>query len=311
MRILLTGASSFSGFWFATKLAARGATVVAPLAGGIETGAARRDARVAKLLEFAEVTPEAPFGAPGFLDLLDAPYDALCLHGAAVGDFRNPDYDVAAALGASTRNAGEVFRRFAAAGGRKVVVTGSAFEPGEGGGAEAVSAYGLAKGFAWSVLARRAAELGLVASKYVIANPFGPWEEARLCDYLARAWLAGETPELRAPRYVRDNAPVDLLAHDYAEFVAACVTADAPMRRAPSWWVESVLAFAERLGRGLGPHLGTPTPVRSGVQTQFDEPLARVNADPILPAPGAWDEAAFWRDYARHLLALHAPNQAR
>ena len=104
MRILLTGASSFTGLWFARALAAAGHHVVAPLRRGYaDYRADVRAARVAQLGEVAECSFGSSFGDAGFLDLCrSGSWDLLCHHAAEVGDYRSPAFDVA--LAANTRN---------------------------------------------------------------------------------------------------------------------------------------------------------------------------------------------------------------
>ena len=57
MRVLLTGASSFTGFWFAKTLKAKGATVAAPLRGrasayeGVRANRVKHVASVAQIVE--------------------------------------------------------------------------------------------------------------------------------------------------------------------------------------------------------------------------------------------------------------------
>ena len=94
------------------------------------------------------------------------------------------------------------------------------------------------------------------AGKFVIPNPFGPYEEARFCTYLVNTWRKGQVAEVRAPDYVRDNIHVDLLAKVYAEF--ACATAGGPAfaRANPSGYVETQCAFALRYAREVAPRLG-------------------------------------------------------
>ncbi len=73
MKVLLTGASSFTGYWFADRLHAAGAHVVAPLRGpaaGYTEGV--RAERVRRLQSVAEIVDDAPFGSPRFLDLARA-----------------------------------------------------------------------------------------------------------------------------------------------------------------------------------------------------------------------------------------------
>ena len=58
MQLLLTGASSFTGCWFAQALADDGHTVVAPLRGPIHSmGDPQRAARIARLAPKVELIP--------------------------------------------------------------------------------------------------------------------------------------------------------------------------------------------------------------------------------------------------------------
>src|SRR5271167_1732951 len=105
MRALLTGASSFSGYWFAAKLRAAGFTVVAPLRGTPTAYTGVRGERVHKLREVAEILGDCSFGSPTFLDLISTEaFDVLCHHAARVGDYRSIDFDIPAALAENTNN---------------------------------------------------------------------------------------------------------------------------------------------------------------------------------------------------------------
>ena len=90
-----------------------------------------------------------------------------------------------------------------------------------------------------SLLLRRA---GIGLGKFVIPNPFGPYEEPRFTAYLIKNWLAGATPNCSSPAYVRDNIHVSLLAKVYARFARTSrpraspgsIPAATPRARAPS-----------------------------------------------------------------------------
>ena len=136
MKVLFTGASSFTGYWFARALSEAGAHVVAPLrASAISYGEGARAERVKRLKAVAEIVDEAPFGSDRFMGLAKAGgYDLLCHHAAHVGDYRSPDFDIACALAENTANLRAVLDALARGGLKGVVLTGSVFEQGEGAG---------------------------------------------------------------------------------------------------------------------------------------------------------------------------------
>ena len=150
MRVLLTGASSFTGAWFAQALLEADCEVVAALRGSARGRKSVAAERLALVRRGCELVPRVPFGSPAFLGLLrgSGPFDILCHHGAVVGDHRRGDFDVDAAVAANCRNLEAVLDALAVAGGNTVLLTGSVFESDEGAGdppLRAFSPYGLAK----------------------------------------------------------------------------------------------------------------------------------------------------------------------
>ncbi|RFC63725.1 NAD-dependent epimerase/dehydratase family protein [Fulvimarina endophytica] len=261
-----------------------------------------RGERVRRLSEIAEVRTGLSFGDEGFLELLGSgAFDCLAHHAANVTNYKSLDFDVTAALADNTRNLSAVLRLFAERGGRAVVLTGSVFEQGEGAGNEpmrAFSPYGLSKGLTAEVFDYWTTLLGLRMGKFVIPNPFGPLEEPRFCSYLIRCWTKGEAASVQTPRYVRDNIHVGLLAKAYAAFCEETLLARADTRLNPSGYVETQGAFAERFAREIGPRLGLGAEVVLKDQTVFDEPLMRVNTQPLDTAALGWNETAAWDEAA-------------
>lgn len=298
VKILLTGASSFTGLWFTRALHAAGHHVVAPLRRPREDyhGDVRAQ-RVEQLGQAAECRFGMVFGDAGFLDLCrSGKWDLLCHHAAEVGDYRSPSFDVAAALAANTRNFAEVLA--ALSGLRGVVLTGSVFEAGEGAGTaplRAFSLYGVSKGLTAELVRFQCESAGLGIGKFVIPNPFGPYEEPRFCAYLMRRWRAGEAAEVNTPAYVRDNIHADLLALAYAGFaerLAADGTGPGFLRANPSGYVETQGAFAERFAREIASRTGLDCRVTLAHQTEFPEPRVRINTEPA--AHLAWGESRAW-----------------
>jgi nucleoside-diphosphate-sugar epimerase len=303
MKVVLTGVSSFTGAWFASELARSGHQVIGTIQRAVEDYPELERQRLAMARTAGVMIAERiSYGSPTFAALIDRGCDVLCWHGAEVRNYRSADFDVPGAVATNLTGIAETLRRAKAAGTSRLIYTGSIGEPGEGGGTEpdrAISPYGLSKGLTWQSMCAEADHVGLPIGKFVIPNPFGMLEQERFCTYLVRAWSRGETPEVRTPDYVRDNIPVDLLARAYADFVAATSAA----RSAPSGYRGTQAEFTGRFAREIGPRLGLPAPFSLATQTDFSEPMVRINSDDVS---GSWDESAFWdslaEDYSGRLL---------
>jgi nucleoside-diphosphate-sugar epimerase len=274
--------------------------VVAPLRGAEGEYAGVRGERVRALAGDAEIVWECPFGAARFLDFVGAhDFDLLCHHAARVTDYRSPDFDVVAALAENTRELPKVLR--AMKGLRGVVLTGSVFEAEEGAGnapLRAFSPYGVSKGLTAAVVAYWCAVLEIPLGKFVIPNPFGPLEEPRFCAFLINTWRSGKVAEVRTPRYVRDNIHVSLLARAYVSFAQATAGGPAFRRANPSGYVESQGAFAQRFAAEMRPRLGLDAGVALMQQSDFSEPMVRINTEPAADANAGWAETGAWDDIA-------------
>jgi UDP-glucose 4-epimerase len=304
MLALLTGGSSFSGYWFATRLRAAGFTVVAPLVGMPEAYSGVRGVRVKKLSEVAELIGNCPFGSAAFLDLIArSNFDVLCHHASRVGDYRNPDFDISAALADNVKNLRTIIERMQDHGLKAIVYTGSVFEENEGVGNEplrAFSPYGLSKGITAQVIRYWCTQYSIPFGKFVISNPFGPLEEVRFCSYLIKTWRSGQIAEVRTPTYVRDNIHVDLLALAYADFVKRMIEIRRSDRLGPMGYIESQGAFSERYAEAMRPRLGLDCKLKFLQQTDFSEPFVRINSHVIDAEALGWSEADAWDGIAEY-----------
>lgn len=306
MRILFTGASSFTGYWFVRELAAAGHEVTAACRGDGRYEGLRAE-RVRKLGEFCETRYGCAFGNDDFLALTKAHFDVLCHHGAEVGDYRSPDFDPYRAAAANLYRLPEVLRTLKDRGCGRLVLTGTVFEANEGAGSaplRAFSPYGLSKTLTATSAAFYAEREGFTFEKFVIPNPFGPYEEPRFTAYLMRTWLAGDTARVQVPSYVRDNIHVSLLAKAYAAFVGAGPPAGGVRRLNPSFYPESQGAFAERVRREAIVRLDQPCRIEFGTQSEFPEPPVRINTDLCDTARLGWSEAQAWDDFVQYYQAM-------
>ena len=304
MRILFTGATSFTGMWFARALATAGHSVVLAIRGGANDYSGLRSERLALLKQHCEFRWNAVFGEAAFVDAIerDGPFDALCHHAAHVANYRSMEFDALAAAQANTNNLPRVLAALAKGGCGRVVITGSVFEADEGAGTlplEAFSPYGLSKTLTADVFRFYVQRHGMGLGKFVIPNPFGPYEEPRFTDYLLRCWSKGEAARVNTPDYVRDNVPVSLLALTYAQFVAALPRAGCSKHN-PSFYVESQGAFARRFAHEIGRRLKLAAELEFTVQSDFSEPLVRINTERVLLDQRVWQESTAWDELAAY-----------
>lgn len=308
MKILFTGGSSFTGYWFIKELVSAGHEVVAVFRRqpGDYADELRRQ-RVALVTPICRPVFGPSFGDDDFIRLItDSSWDMLCHHGTEASNYRSPDFDVAAAVENNTHRLPTVLDRLKSAGCNKIILTGSVFENDEGTGSadrRAFSPYGLSKGLTWQMLRYYAQARRMALGKFVIANPFGPYEEPRFTHYLIKSWFAGRTPSVSTPAYVRDNIHVSLLAKIYAQFAATL--GDGITRINPSGYVESQGAFACRFANEVRQRLGLKCALKLERQTEFPEPRVRINTDIVEDGVLNWAESAAWDEltgyYARAL----------
>jgi UDP-glucose 4-epimerase len=307
MRILFTGSSSFTGFWFVKELVAAGHEVIATYQRQPDEYADKpRQSRVRAVSGICEPVFGVSFGDDSFMALLKAAnWDVLCHHGADVTNYRSPAFDIAGAVAKSTYRLPLVLDTLLASGCRNVIVTGSVFEPDEGAGSDggrAFSPYGLSKAFTWQMFRYYADVRQMTLGKFVIANPFGPFEEPRFTHHLMKCWFAGLPAAVNTPLYVRDNIHVSLLAKAYARYVVTL--AQGISRCNPSGYVESQGAFTERVAREMRRRLGLQCAFELGSQTEFSEPYIRINTEPCDAKTLGWDEATAWDGIASYYTQL-------
>jgi hypothetical protein len=62
----------------------------------------------------------------------------------------------------------------------------------------------------------------------------------------------------------------------------------------PSFYVESQGAFANRFATEMAPRLGIRCPITLLQQSEFGEPMVRINTDRVDGTAFEWNEAAAW-----------------
>lgn len=298
MQVLFTGASSFTGFWFIKSLFDAGHRITAIFRKARGAYADVRGERVEQLEKWVEPVYNCSFGDKKFMALIRKKnFDLLCHHAAEVNNYKHPDFDVINALKNNTQNLKQIVFDLVERGCLNFLLTGSVFEGGEGAGSDGlphVSPYGLSKALTFELVRYYADKAGMSLGKFVISNPFGPYEEPRFTHYLIKAWYTGVVPCVRTPLYVRDNIHVDLLAKSYVCFAEGLLNQEGFIKTNPGGYVESQGAFAKRFAQEMGRRLNIECRLELDNQTAFPEPHIRINTDPIIDSDLGFDENKAW-----------------
>lgn len=303
MNILFTGASSFTGFWFAKTLAQSGHQVFCVFTQeGDFAYSGIRGERVRILVKTPGVIPLWGQTVAEVSSRTDqfSRWDVFCSHAAEVGDYKSQNFDALNAVRRNVDGFKELLPWLRQRGCKAVLHSGSYFEMNEGWGEGerlAFSPYALSKGMTWDWVFYYGRKAGLAVGKFVMPNPFGPYEERGFTSYLAKSWLQGETPSVHTPEYIRDNMPVSLMAMKYRLAVEKMLEADMECARfSPTGFVGSQADFTKTFSIRMAKEWGRDCPVNLSVQQDFSEPLARMNSEEGIKDSSALD--SFWRDLA-------------
>jgi nucleoside-diphosphate-sugar epimerase len=295
----MTGASSFTGSALANGLVEAGHEVHVALRApdGVYEGA--RGDRVAALSTRITAHFGVSHATPSLSRLItELRPDTLLVHAHPMEGFKNADYPLLAAVGEMTDRMPEQLDALAGAGGRHVVYSGSYYEPSAGVGTfphPALSPYGLSKAMVYELFRMHTEQRGLGMRKFVIPNPFGPGEDGKFGNYLARVWASGEVPVIQTPNYVRDNIPVQELVTRYVRYLSHLD--EVPQELHPSGYIETQGEFARRMAREIGARLGRVLEVAQREDAPHPEPLVVAN-DGSRSVEFGEHESAYWDAYA-------------
>ncbi len=304
MRILFTGASSFTGMWFVKALKQAGHEITAPLKSAESAYEGLRKARISELNSFADVRYATAYSSKEFEQLLqNESFDLFCHHAADVTNYKSPDFDAVSALNNNVGNISFILNTLKKNGCNCILLTGSVFEQNEGAGSDnlrAVSPYGLSKGLTSEVFKYYADIKGMSLGKFVIPNPFGPFEEFRFTSFLIKNWMEGKEVNVSQPAYVRDNIHVSLLAKAYAHFANQISEQKSYIKLNPSGYPESQGAFTARFANEMRSRLQLPCEFSLTKQIEFLEPKVRLNTDLLDSNLLNWDEKLAWDELANY-----------
>lgn len=304
MKILFTGASSFTGYWFAKELSDAGHEVTATLTAKTTEYSGVRSRRVEQLAGLCELVQGVSFGDESFLELLAGDWDLLCHHGAHIPDHKQECFNVSQALSINTRNLTKAVKVLAESGGKNILLTGSYYEAGEGGQEDspAILVSSLSKTFTTMSFRHHCHEYRLGLGHFVIPNPFGPYENdrPRFTTYLMEQWRKGLSAKVLTPKYIRDNIHVRLLAKAYLKAVGDIPQHDCFKSYRPSGIVDTQEKFAERISEETKMRTGLDCKLVISEQTEIAEPLVRRNTELVDETVMKYSEIELWDSFINY-----------
>lgn len=305
MKILFTGASSFTGAYFVRALAEKGHEVTSiftqPLPNFYQ-GVRRKRVDMA-ISHSKETFWKIVFGSIEFTDILERErYDLVCCHGAASKNFHSSDFEWLEAVRENTFGL-ERTAHIIAEQGSGMVLTNTYFAGGNGMGTDVdipITPFGLSKTLTTSVFRYFAHITKMPLSEFVMVDAFGPLENPdSLTSFLIREWAAGRKPVVKHPNYIRDNIAVTRLAELYEMFITHRMPYHVA-RTCPQGIHASnmnfVTSFAYEMAQRL--HIHTPIEFSEHLESSMTEPLMRFGEHEIRSVP--FDMTKFWDELAEY-----------
>lgn len=307
MKILMTGASSFSGAWFARKLAASGHEVFATFTGDKYSYKGLRQKRFQTFNSNVEPIWSTKFGDESFLKFVkENNFDCFLHHGAYVKDYKSDTFDVRSAINENCFNVTRVAEHIAKAGCQFCVFTGTFSEPFEAIGDQfnkPFNLYSLSKHLSFEIFRYAFEKVDINVGKFVMPNPFGPYEDARFTSYLANEWSQGRCAKVLTPEYVRDNIHISLLSMAYLDYVSSLGEQFRP-RANPSGYVGDQKSFTLKFQYELQSRLNWKCEIDFVQQKTFPEPKIKVNFEDAAGRFETWSEQTAWDELADYYLSV-------
>ena len=301
-RVLFTGLSSFTGYWFTEKLAEKGYNVVACLSHNKSEYNSDQTERLKQANSSIRIEQNVSFGSESFLQLIsDFKPEIFSFHHALVTGYKDPSFNVDNAISNNLNNYQEVIQRLTESGCKQIIMTRSIFEKGLGqtDAQSDIGPYGQSKRKTFEIFSQ-AVPKDIKLRSFVICNPVGRYEGNNLTSYLIKCWIEGKPASLMQPKLVRDFVPIDLLSNSYAQFIEANEE-----MIIPSHLPVSNYEFARKIGDITRKLKKIQTPIDT-TNEKYDqtEAFVRTGIDKV-DFTNKDQEELFWEEFVNHIWDRH------
>lgn len=301
-RVLFTGLSSFTGYWFTEKLAEKGYEVVGCLSHNKSDYNSDQTERLNILNSSIRIEENVSFGSESFLQLIsDFKPEVFSFHHALVTGYKDPSFNVDNAISNNLNNYQKVIKKLTESGCKQIIMTRSIFEKGLGKTdvESDISPYGQSKRKTFEIFSQ-AVPKDIKLRSFVICNPVGRYEGNNLTSYLIKCWIEGKPASLMQPKLVRDFVPIDLLSNSYTQFIEAN-----EQMIIPSHLPVSNYEYAQKIGDITRKLKNIQTPIDT-TNEKYDqnEAFVRTGIDKV-DINYKDQEELFWEEFVNHIWDRH------
>lgn len=301
-RILLTGCSSFTGYWFASELINMGFELVCPLPHEYDEYLGVKKQRLDSMRNKATLVFKCPFGSNEFIELCKNQYYGMGVHGFYMKDYNNRNYKISSSFSQNLKNLENILE-ILQKNRTRIIYSSSIFENAinlEDDNNESTSIdwynYAFSKKVTFLALRSLCQQYGLTFQRFVITNPFGPYEDKKFCFHLMNSILEKKDFIIKTPFYTRDMIQVDLLAKLYANAFLDENGKNIDEFR-PSQYSMKIFEFAEIFISKISKYCGYKIKIFKENQETFKEPEILVNNIDYKSYKFAHIKKEFWREY--------------
>lgn len=299
MRVLMTGISSFSGYYFAKSFLERDHEVIGILSGGYSSNSLK-ERRIKNLVSLKK--------SLSFLNLRDIKslrdnnFEVLILHGSHMKDRKSPEFNSYNAVQKTLEVSRTIKENGVFA---NIIHTGTFSEPYESLYDDPVSFNTYSTSKSEIYVAHKELFSDNLIHKYVMPNPIGKLQNYNLISAAFEKWQNDEAFQINQPWLIRDFVPVDLLAEDYVLFTEDIVKnrTRVPKKRYPSLYITTIEGIIKRVASVAQSisNLNCEVIYGNRSDTVF-EPRIRINRDILYANIVEWNETKWWNEYASSML---------
>ncbi|MBN23300.1 MAG: hypothetical protein CL678_18590 [Bdellovibrionaceae bacterium] len=249
LKVAVTGVSSFSGSWIARHLAKSSHQVFGLLSQKKDSYQGIQKIRmdwVGNQIEWVEAVPAESSRMTEWI--LQTQPEVWIHHHHPMDQYRSLDYSMEKVQRVAIKPLHEIIKALKAVKCKKIVYSGTFFEPGEGKQPlkQSSTPYAQSKYQVWQEIKKQSIDSDLTLSKILIPNPFGPGENMdRLLPLMMRHSIEESIFSIRTPCSKSDFFPISELTKCYQEEVE---TLEARIMR-PSGGSMTVKAFVEMVNQ--------------------------------------------------------------